>query len=719
MLKQIISVLRNYVIEASKRELFESSLALEDDIAPPMSLSAPELGSGEPPEPPPLRSAFSSTELLHDRAMARFYQDQEREEAESSLQRRGSLQRRASLERRPSRTKTGSLQDIHSVVKPIKEEEEEAAQPERPTSAGRKSPRLEIVRGILTSERVEANLQSGKHDRKTFSRESMDSVISIDDTHRKLLVQQTSEEDMEYEDSSTDEGEEDEYDEDEEEPITEDILDEEMDEDFEDEEEEEEFSNYDKKEPLYTSESEEDALYSYSLDEDTYIPTTVNMKYDEDTMISAYEGRGPLILGSKNQPSTSSKVPKFSSLEGLSTEAKSSHGEVKLKPILKRPSAEIADTKTNEFVEKRGSPTNDGESKTKTMFEPEKRFEPNFNPTIPKPILKVREPSQERQIPVTLKTETELGPNRQSPSKTNIDELSDYETSSKKKQVRIEEPEDVKAASERRENSARLAEEIEGSRVLISHYSDIVAEYSKTRRPPRTPLYLDYESLKAAAEKEEENLPPVIPDITVDEPGPEPEPDPEPEPEQEQEIEPEPEAPLEVEPEPELETKPEKIEEPVKLLRHSVHFEPVPEEQAPPKPSEKLRGKPPSCLKKRSPSPMKKRSSSPRKKVMSSVDEHSEVSVSRYTMESARTPSPVLPARLIINTEKKVHSYFDFMMDLSLFILACWLYLFKDERLAIPVLCLMIYRQAHDAFLRKMEALRNKLPKRILFWRKD
>lgn len=706
------------VVEASKRELFESSLALEDDIAPPMSLSAPELGSGEPPEPPPLRSAFSSTELLHDRAMARFYQDQEREEAESSLQRRGSLQRRASLERRPSRTKTSSLQDIHFVAKPIKEEVEEVAQPERPTSAGRKSPRLEIVRGILTSERVEANLPRGKHDRKTFSRESMDSVISIDDTHRKLLVQQTSEEDMEYEDSSTDEGEEDEYDEDEEEPITEDIIDEDM-EDFE-EEEEEEFSNYDKKEPLYTSESEEDALYSYSLDEDPYIPTTVNTKYDEDTMISAYEGRGPLILGSKHQPSTSSKVPKFSSLEALATEAKSSHGEAKLKPILKRPSTEVTDTKTNEFVEKRSSPTKDGESKIITMFEPEKRFEPNFNPTIPKPILKVREPSQEKLIPVTLKTETELGSNRQSPSKTNIDELSDYETSSKKKQVRIEEPEDAKAASERRENSARLAEEIEGSRVLISHYSDIVAEYSRTRRSPRTPLYLDYESLKAAAEKEEDNLPPVIPDITVEEPDPEPEPDPElepePEPEQEHIIEPEPEAPLEVKPEPELETKLDEIEEPVKLIRHSVHFEPVPEEQASPKPSEKLRGKSPSCLKKRSPSPMKKRSSSPRKKVISDVDKHSEVSVPRYMTAPARTPSP---ARLFTNTEKKVHSYFDFMMDLSLFILACWLYLFKDERLAIPVLCLMIYRQAHDAFLRKMEALRNKLPKRILFWRKD
>ncbi|KAG7313021.1 hypothetical protein JYU34_000102 [Plutella xylostella] len=58
--------------KAEKRKSFQ--LDLEDALSPPpLSLSAPDLTARGPPPFPALRHACSSTELLHERAMARFY----------------------------------------------------------------------------------------------------------------------------------------------------------------------------------------------------------------------------------------------------------------------------------------------------------------------------------------------------------------------------------------------------------------------------------------------------------------------------------------------------------------------------------------------------------------------------------------------------------------------------------------------------------------------
>lgn len=53
--------------------------------------------------------------------------------------------------------------------------------------------------------------------------------------------------------------------------------------------------------------------------------------------------------------------------------------------------------------------------------------------------------------------------------------------------------------------------------------------------------------------------------------------------------------------------------------------------------------------------------------------------------------------------KNKVHFVFDFFLDIVMFAFACWLYCFKDERLAIPIIILMIYRQVCDK-------IKNKLP---------
>ncbi|KAJ8922127.1 hypothetical protein NQ315_004061 [Exocentrus adspersus] len=70
------------VLYSDEHEKGQSDFDFDDiSVPPPLSLSAPELGA-EPPEFIGLRSSASSTELLHERAMMRFYQAAEAEEAE-------------------------------------------------------------------------------------------------------------------------------------------------------------------------------------------------------------------------------------------------------------------------------------------------------------------------------------------------------------------------------------------------------------------------------------------------------------------------------------------------------------------------------------------------------------------------------------------------------------------------------------------------------------
>lgn len=96
---------------------------LEISIPPPMSLSAPELRGGAVYEPlPPLRNAVSSTELLHERAMARFYQAVAEQEAEEARNRK---RRSFSLPDRRSSVQT-------SKDEWIPEKKEEETRPESP-----------------------------------------------------------------------------------------------------------------------------------------------------------------------------------------------------------------------------------------------------------------------------------------------------------------------------------------------------------------------------------------------------------------------------------------------------------------------------------------------------------------------------------------------------------------------------------------------------------
>lgn len=64
------------------------------------------------------------------------------------------------------------------------------------------------------------------------------------------------------------------------------------------------------------------------------------------------------------------------------------------------------------------------------------------------------------------------------------------------------------------------------------------------------------------------------------------------------------------------------------------------------------------------------------------------------------TPSsrPLTPEQEALQAEAeiKVRTTMEYMTDVAMFIVACWLYLFKDARLAIPILIIMVYRQLKD-----------------------
>ncbi|GLV42578.1 myomesin and myosin binding protein [Carabus blaptoides fortunei] len=82
--------------------------------------------------------------------------------------------------------------------------------------------------------------------------------------------------------------------------------------------------------------------------------------------------------------------------------------------------------------------------------------------------------------------------------------------------------------------------------------------------------------------------------------------------------------------------------------------------------------------------------------------------ISRTPSPRSMTPSsrPFTPEQeaLQAEVEIKVRTTMEYMTDVAMFIVACWLYLFKDARLAIPILIIMVYRQLKDEVKNRLPA---------------
>lgn len=67
-------------------------------------------------------------------------------------------------------------------------------------------------------------------------------------------------------------------------------------------------------------------------------------------------------------------------------------------------------------------------------------------------------------------------------------------------------------------------------------------------------------------------------------------------------------------------------------------------------------------------------------------------------------PRSQTPEELMVEAEEKVKSTMNYITDLALFVVACWLYVFKDAWMAVPILSLMVGRQVGSS-------LKDKFPK--------
>nr|CAD7572972.1 unnamed protein product [Timema californicum] len=220
-----------------------------------------------------------------------------------------------------------------------------------------------------------------------------------------------------------------------------------------------------------------------------------------------------------------------------------------------------------------------------------------------------------------------------------------------------------------------LEEDSEANLAIVSHYGDIIREYGQVKKAP-TVLYLNTEELKAASFYEDEHATVI--------------------------------RPLDVTPPPKI-----KISDKVNTffydggeshsggrLNNSDHpkkvFGPQPKRQIPDvlPPTEVVR-------------------SPPARHETAYLQSPAPTTLAHVSV-SLRNNTPLRPEeeRQIVEARKKVRSFMGFLTDLALFSVACWLYVFKDERLAIPVLAFMVYRQV-------FEAIKKRLPRRWFQRRQD
>lgn len=65
--------------------------------------------------------------------------------------------------------------------------------------------------------------------------------------------------------------------------------------------------------------------------------------------------------------------------------------------------------------------------------------------------------------------------------------------------------------------------------------------------------------------------------------------------------------------------------------------------------------------------------------------------------EEEMEPPPKTPEQILDEVQENVRSTISYIIDVGLFIVACWVYIFKDVRLVLPILGLLVYRQLGEA----------------------
>lgn len=590
---------------AQQRSEIEMNLR-EEGIAPPMSLSSPELGAGVF-ELPPLRDAISSTELLYERTAARLYQNAMEEEEQRVVRRRYSADRK-SVERRAS-LKEALIERRRS----FKENEEEETS-ERPkleqnkietmnesaqkfyltipiSNAGRE--RLSSVE----KEQLEFALIREKLQKKEEERQALStSVQHLSDTTTTTSssFEGIDAEDEEYEDEYLEEEEEESY--------LEDIQ-----KDLEEHEKEEKLDV-----PMAN-------IYKFK---ESKIPIREVLPSLKPNKMAPFAVAESDTCTPKSMIPTRSVLSRIQNIsEGKALKELKASPKVEKKEVLnisKIPvSAPKKAKKASKLLRKFGL------KKEKKLLE-EIPVDPNLPPP-PKPILKNKTMAKTKNSPIKR---LNLSVSKLA-EKSISEEESENDLAGRKKKVRISEP----------DTQSKIAKEIQKSedentvenQVLIYHYSDIVKEFGGGKKPPAK-LYLNYDELKAHAKPED--------------------------------------------------------------------------------PSEKTNPRPKN-LEKIEPSNLKQMPAT------DNADEVEEIrnELSQELPEEAhqeKTIEQSSPSSSAIgNLESKIYFSLEYATDVAMFIFACWLYFFKSEIYAIPVLCIMAYRQLKEITLKKYKKLIDTISKKI------
>uniref|UniRef100_A0A1B0FV01 Putative titin n=1 Tax=Lutzomyia longipalpis TaxID=7200 RepID=A0A1B0FV01_LUTLO len=337
-----------------------------------------------------------------------------------------------------------------------------------------------------------------------------------------------------------------------------------------------------------------------------------------------------------------------------------------------------------------------------------KPFIPPSPDFVPKPILKRRK--SEEVEPPPLKQDDNMENTQKNDKKpfSKIFDLNPFakenssskeEKSAEKEEIPPEKPLTEKELKKKKMLEVRQ-ESLEEMKVVIDHYSDIVREMGSGRKPPGSSIYLSAEQLKLAAEASEEEQ--EIVESVKESPRAF---SPRKSPEKILEKTPEktPVKMIKVEnnlvkssklSESSIESVPEKSNA-RKSLRSPSRERKVMKEQEEPS----LQSSQPKRKEKRAPSKTRNRSESKslaafnrRPMVRKVIPEPTHVA------PPSQPPSKPVKAPVVTQTDTnvKVKSTINYVTDLALFVVACWIYFFKDARLCVFILALILYRQIGD-----------------------
>lgn len=420
-----------------------NTLAAEDFendamVAPPMSLSAPELSCCEPFDIRELRLSASSSEIMHELALIRFNQEATEEEAESGLKKRYGIERRRSFERRSS----------------LKKDNFSSSKENLPTPEQLLTKRKELL----------ADLDSKKKKRLSDPIEELD--------ERESRVEQFSERflslEREFKQYST---------------MTNMKLHE--------DEESDKISNYSEDEYF-----EEETYHPRSM-----VPKPaeepVSPILQKAPMVTINEEQEPVKFESpKIKRKGMGKVSKLSPdrderfWRGSPTPdkeiARSRRSQTPSPGKSPSPSPRQSRSPSPNIVINLATPTQE---------------KPPSLPVTPKPILKVRDKSVDRldssQLSLNKKVRIEVPGERESSREP---EKSPSKEVQKDAGIFVQEANDIGLIAGEVARNRRKRQPSPGRTAYVDHYSDIVREYGHGKKPP-TKLYLSYDELKAAAEK--------------------------------------------------------------------------------------------------------------------------------------------------------------------------------------------------------------------------